>query len=225
MKNSSKNIKKFTSLGSTTFNDGILRLNLLKITNNPKEIDLLTDYYYLLVKTTFLKPELYAVLVKKDSYADVTKEFELSETALRNKIYYETKKVYETLTQDPYDVVLNHSMEDYLLDIMHVHIKDLIRKNEVIVEQTLQDKLIYDLSEYTDVDFLYNHNVNYLDVKEFVTRLRPLSKPYLNRILNNDVKMTSYISYLLRTPDNLLTDKALEHKNTLKSFWLLNNEG
>lgn len=224
LEKSSKNIKQFTGLAGETLNEGILQMNLRNLTRNPKEQNLLREYFYLLVKTTFLKPEVYDVLIKKESYAEVTSKYGINATTLKNKIYYETKKVYKELMFDPYATVLNHTQEDGYLDVMTQHIKELTLRYEPINQTRLHDNLLLNFSDYAKVDYNYIPNVDDEHLRQFLIRLKGISKPYIEMVLSKtDDQLVGYVGYLINTPDENLTPQAREHKIQLKSVWYLNN--
>lgn len=225
MKNSSKNIKKFVRIGGASLNDGLLRMGVMDITRNEHEIDLLTEYFFLLTKTDFLNPKIYDVLIRGLSYTEVTERYEISEITLKNLIYNESKKIYTRLSQDPYDIVITHALEDGYLDQLRLHIKSLIRECNLLDKVEIQDYLLFDLTKYVDVDYAYHTKIDEKEYTMLLGKLRPLSKPYLNTLLANaNADMLSYMSYLIRTPDSNLTELALKHKRELKLVWWIPNE-
>ncbi len=225
MKNSSKNIKKLVQIGGPTLNDGLLRMGVMNITKNEHEIDLLTEYYFLLTKTDFLNPKVYDVLIKGRSYSYVTEKYDISEVTLKNLIYNESKKVYTQLTQDPYDVVVKHELEAGYLDQLRLHIKSLIRESRLLDKVEIQDFLLFDLTKYVDVDYSYHTKIDSTEYTQLLNKLKPLSKPYLTTLLNSaDQDMLSYMSYLIRTPNSNLTDLANKHKKELKLVWWIPDE-
>lgn len=225
MKNSSKNIKKFVRIGGASLNDGLLRMGVMDITKNEHEIDLLTEYFFLLTKTDFLNPKVYDVLVKGRSYSEVVERYEISEVTLKNLIYNESKKVYERLTQDPYDVVVRHTLDDGYLDQLKLHIRSLIRESNLLDKVEIQDFLLFDLTKYVDVDYAYHTKIDHKEYTLLLNKLKPLSKPYLNTLLSSaNQDMLGYMSYLIRTPDSNLTELALKHKKELKLVWWIPNE-
>lgn len=225
-KPSSKNIKKLAQLGGPNLNEGLFKMQIGSLASNNYETELLVAYFYLITKTDFLDDRVYQVLVKGRSYSDVTSEYDITYTTLKNLVYNESKKVFKLLTQDPYALVVDHSETVSNLEQLTILIKQVTKDCSLLDKVEIKDHLHYDFSDYaTDIDFNILSSVDDDEYAQLLEKLRPLSKQYLERIFNFvDTNLLAYISYLIRTPDSNLSKSSLKHKKKLKASWWIPDE-
>lgn len=226
MKNSGMSVKNFVKLGGMYQNETILQTNIQRFTASKEEEILLVRYFFLLTKTDFLPPEVYDILVKRQTYDDVTFRYGMSKSTLKNKIYNTNKKIFQELIYDPYACVMEHSLSTQEIHVLINHINRIIYNHVMLDNHQIQDQLLWDMEQYkVHADYGYHNKVNVTEFAKLVQLLRPISKPYLVKILGSmDKELLAYISYLISTPDAVLPDKSKEHKDMVRKMWWITED-
>lgn len=221
-------VRDFLNLGSNYRDIGLLKLSIKRITRSEAERHLLERYFYLLVNTDYFRAEAYEVLVKRKTYKEVAERYGLKENYLRNLVHYEVRKIYEDVTEDPYalvryrDYVEDKELKKDLVEILADRIDLLISNHNIVVAENIEEYMVVDMGEYSDIYREYDGNIDDELFAEMVERLKYLSKPYLNMLFKRiDERTLGYIVYLLITKDSNLSERDRENKKYVKEAWFI----
>jgi len=209
----------------------LMLLSARKYTSNPEELYLLERYFYLLVNTDFLKPAVYAFLINGKTYKQVSEEFNLKESYMRNFIYKNVRNVFDEISGDPLAFIryknddMRRTDRENEIDRLTDRIDILIKKRDIRRHDGLLDYMLVDFSKYGEQCDNRDGKIDEEEYEEFIKRMQYISKPYLESLFNLvDENIFGYIVYLLTAGERRLSDRDKIKKKELMDLWLFPSE-
>lgn len=220
--NNSGSIKKLVNLVSKTLDIQIVRDRVKRYTDREDEINLIGEYYRLVVNTNYLRTEAYEFLVNGKTYNQIIQEYDVNPGYIRNIIYNEGKRLFTEIGGDPLGELRLKELTEEKTAMYTKNIKTILGTVEEKGGNSINDLFTFNIEETSEVDRKFNRNVGEQDFKELVTVLKYFVKPYADVLVENiDKRHIGYILYLLRTDEGSLTEQDKLRKKYLKMEWML----
>lgn len=214
--------KDFLKMGSKYRDVKLMMTGARKYTSDPREIEMLEKYYYLIANTDYLREDVYAFLVDEKSYKEVVEEYGVHENYIRNIIYKEVNRLYEDITEDPYAFVRYKDYRDQfenpeeVVEILNQRLEQIISNLTVRRTNDMLDYLVVNIEQYSEQYSEFEGEVDTETLDDMLTRLQYLSQPYLEKLFGMmDKRLLGYVVYLLSTNNRNLSKRDVNKKEEI----------
>lgn len=219
-------IKNFIGQGGSSRDLFVLHAQLVSKGVPMETVELLKKYYYFLTKTDVFSPPVRNIVILKKSYSETVTFYNINETTLRNKVFREVKKLFTRFIVDPYyeSSEVEGIKPEYLV-ALNLQLDGLIAEHNVLDPIGINDSLLLDLSKFGDATKLNIPKVDEQEFVDLVQLLKPISKPFLDSLLEMaDTNVLNYLGYLLSTPNTKLTSNSQKHKKYIQDAWWIGDD-